>query len=335
MRPDLPQEELFFEAQAPQSWWRRLLDWLMMPLRPVPRAAVPALPLPARRPSTPPEPEDVYLSTQVLQQLADRLALEEVEPLVAHHLMLEVVKSLPQERWSDPVVVFGEAARVLMGWCPVTGPLRIKKGALTVVALVGPTGVGKTTMLAKLASLAAHVDKHSVGLITCDVYRIAAVEQVRAYARLLELPMAVARSREELEEALRAYAHMDLVFVDTAGQSPNELERLLELESLVGGAERMRRLLVLSATTKHSDIHDIIQRFDGVGYDALVINKLDESRSHGVLLNAAVASRRPVAYLGIGQNVPQDLEVASRERIADLLLDLSHHFMTEMEDDSA
>lgn len=275
--------------------------------------------------------EDVpdYLSTPVLQRLADRLAVEEVEPLVAHALLREVCNILPRHHWQDEVEVFAEAAKVVMQWCPVAGPVKLKKGHLTVVALIGPTGVGKSTMLAKLASIAAHKDKLSVGLITSDTHRIAAVEQIRAYARLLELPLAVARSHDEMQEALTAYHNKDVVFVDTAGQSPNESERLKELEELLGGDARIRKYLVMSATTKHSDIKDIIRRFEPIGYEALVINKLDESRTHGVLINAPYASGRPLAYLGVGQNVPQDLEVASRERVADLLLNLSGRFVRE------
>lgn len=269
------------------------------------------------------------LSTPVLVKLADRLAVEEVEPQVALALLREVCHILPRPHWNDEVEVFAEAARVLLQWCPVAGPVKLKKGQLTVVALIGPTGVGKSTMLAKLASIAAHKDKLLVGLITSDTHRIAAVEQIRAYARLLELPLAVARTREEMQEALTAYQNKDVVFVDTAGQSPNEAERLKELEELLGEDARIRRYLVMSATTKHSDIKDIVRRFEPIGYEALIINKLDESRTHGVLINAPYVSGRPLSYLGVGQNVPQDLELASRERVVDLILNLSGRFVRE------
>lgn len=349
MTPDTPAMLDDLEPQPPLSWWQRLKYWLLSSTRPIVlenSLALPAgevadntanstffgshqtLEAAAQTPST-----DNVLATRALEALADRLAVEEVDPLIAHGILLEVTRLLPRNRWDDEVEVFAEAANILMQICPIAGGLKLKKGGQTVVALVGPTGVGKSTMIAKLASIAAHKEGLAVGLITTDTYRIAAVDQMRAYARLLELPIAVARSRDEMQEALTAYAAMDIVFVDTAGQSPNEVDRLKELEVLLAGQTPIRRYLVVSATTKHSDILDILKRFEPVGYDALIINKLDESRTHGVLLNAPQQCKKPLAYLGIGQNVPQDLEVATRERLADLILHLSGRFVISEEDE--
>jgi flagellar biosynthesis protein FlhF len=187
--------------------------------------------------------------------------------------------------------------------------------------------VGKSTTLAKLASLAAYKDHHSVGLITTDTYRVAAVEQLKVYARLLKLPLQVVSNRKEMQTALRAFANRDLVLIDTAGQSPNDRSRLREIEDLLKGGKKIHPYLVLSATTKHSDTKDILRRFEPVGYKKLILTKLDESRSHGILLNAPHWSGCPITYLGVGQDVPGDIEVATRERVADLVLNLTGRFL--------
>lgn len=269
----------------------------------------------------------IHLPSEALRRLAERLALEEIDAGIARALMQEILRELPPERWDQEVEVYSVAAWVLMRWAQVAGPLKIKRGAMTVVALVGPTGVGKSTTLAKLASIAALKEKNAVGLISTDTYRIAAAEQIKAFARLLGLPLAVVRTREEMQAALNEYAQRDVVFVDTAGQSPNDFERLRELEEMLRTGDTIRRHLVLSATTKHSDVQDILTRFDSLEYDGLVITKLDESRSHGILLNAPHWSGRPLTYLGVGQGIPRDVEVASKERVVDLMLNLSGRFL--------
>lgn len=317
-----------------RTLWRRLTDWFHAPSRPVSlgeldeRSSPPGLPRahpsppPAHRPA---EGRPVEI-TDALAALTDRLALEEVEPEVAKKLLEAVIRQLSRKGLEDPVEVFMAAARILMAWCPIEGSLRVQPGVQTVVALVGPTGVGKTTMLARLASIAAHRDKLRVGLMTADTWRIGAVDQLRAYAQLLQLPCEVVKNREGLAATLERFSGFDLVFMDTAGQSPNDLERLQELSDLVGSDQRIHRFLVMSATTKHSDARDVIEQFRPVGYEALILNKLDESRTHGILLNAPLLAGCPLAFLGVGQQVPRDLEVATPERVADLILNLSQRF---------
>jgi len=136
----------------------------------------------------------------------------------------------------------------------------------------------------------------------------------------------VVRTREELAAALATFSDKELVFIDTAGQSPNEPARLQVIRELLGAQSRIHTYLVISATTKHSDIKDLLRRFETLSYEGLIITKLDESRSHGLLLNAPHWSGQPLAYLGVGQEVPRDVEVAAPERIADIVLSLSERF---------
>jgi len=362
MTPEAPSTPPGRPEEARPSWFRRFLGWLMSSARPVSLERRPALrpgqaaagqtevdqretgqavassqeatlviELPTASPSRPAAAQAAHeaplvLATEPLRALAERLTLEELDPVIARSLLLEVLRDVPRERWGSEVEIYAAAAQVLMRWSSITGPLELRPGTFTVVALIGPTGVGKSTTLAKLAAISAHKDHNSVGLISTDTYRIAAAEQIRVYARILGLPLAVVRTREEMQAALQEFAQRDLVFVDTAGQSPNEQLRLQELEELLGSDVQIRRLLVISATTKQSDVNNILRRFEPLRYDGIIVTKLDESRSHGVLINAPYSSGRPLVYLGVGQQVPADIELATRERVADLLLDLSGHF---------
>ncbi len=313
-------------APTSPSWFTRLINWFSAPARPVSLGLPPEEP---ERPSRETAPLVAPVGPQLtgaLRRLADRLNLEEVEPVMARGLVQEVCRILPEAHWGNDKDVAAAAAEVVMRWVSVTGPLKVARGGQTVVALVGPTGVGKSTTLAKLAALSSFKDGRKVGLISTDTYRVAAVEQLSAYARLLELPLIVAEDRDQMREALASYSELELVFIDTAGQGPHDEARLKEVQELLGVEDRIHTHLVISATTKHSDTRDILKRFDPLRYDGLIVTKLDESRSHGILLNAPHWCGRPLAYLGLGQNVPQDIEVATAERVADLVLNLSQKF---------
>src|SRR5262249_33543235 len=151
------------------------------------------------------------------------------------------------------------------------------------VALVGPTGVGKTTTIAKLAANYRLREKKRVGLITVDTYRVAAVEQLRTYADIIDLPMGVVATPREMRGAVQRMKHLDLVLMDTAGRSPHDDIRIQELRSLLAEAEATDVLLVLSATTGTKSLAATAERFADVGTTGLLLTKLDEAMSLGHL----------------------------------------------------
>lgn len=189
-----------------------------------------------------------------------------------------------------------------------------------VLALIGPTGVGKTTTIAKLAARSAIRDKAKVAMITIDTYRIAAVEQLKTYAKIIGVPVEVVQTPEELTRALKKHKAMDRIFIDTIGQSQKDLEQMQELKSFFNHRDEVRINLVLSATTKNKDMMNIIENFGQVPFNAIVFSKIDESNDFGTLYNGLLWTRRPISYLTTGQNVPDDIETGSCERVADLLL---------------
>jgi flagellar biosynthesis protein FlhF len=200
-----------------------------------------------------------------------------------------------------------------------SGPITLTPGKLKTVALIGPTGVGKTTTIAKLAAQFALVENYRVGLLTMDTYRIAAVEQLKTYGQIINIPVRVAYSPNEIMPALEEFADYDLVLIDTAGRSQKHIMQLGELKTLLEKAQ-CEAHLVLAASTKERDLQDQIARFRESGVDRLIFTKLDETRTYGTLFTAAIRSGLPVSYLTTGQKVPEDIEVADSNRIVSFVL---------------
>jgi flagellar biosynthesis protein FlhF len=190
------------------------------------------------------------------------------------------------------------------------------------VALVGPTGVGKTTTIAKLAAHYRLRERLRVGLITVDTYRIAAVEQLRTYADIIDLPMEVVSTPREMRQAVARLADLDLVLMDTAGRCPRDEVRIQELKSMLAEARPDEVHLVLSCVAGAAGLAKNAERFASVGTTALILTKLDEATGLGNLLPLLRTSRLPVSYLTNGQNVPDDIEAAVSDRLARRVLGL-------------
>jgi flagellar biosynthesis protein FlhF len=184
-----------------------------------------------------------------------------------------------------------------------------------VVALVGPTGVGKTTTIAKLAALNVIGGQRRVGLITTDTYRIAAVEQLRTYANILNVPLEVVGQPQEMPGALERLRDRDLILIDTAGRNFRMDVYVQEMKTLLSAAPVDEVHLVLSLTTKPEDMDAVAEAFHTLPVHKLIFTKLDETLSHGAILNLMCKYRLPLSYVTTGQNVPDDLEVADIEKL--------------------
>jgi len=211
-------------------------------------------------------------------------------------------------------------ARILRDQIGVAGPIACRPGRRIIASFVGPTGVGKTTTIAKIAAELAIGQKRRTALVTIDTFRIAAVEQLRIYARIIGIPCLVVNSRKALQSALKRLGRAEAVLIDTAGRSQRNPDRMQALAEVLSLDEEMETHLVLSATTKERDLLDAWRRFTVAGPDRLIFTKIDESASFGGLYNVAKHSGRPLSYLTTGQRVPEDIEVASKERVAELVL---------------
>jgi flagellar biosynthesis protein FlhF len=199
---------------------------------------------------------------------------------------------------------------------------RATRGQNTVLALVGPTGVGKTTTIAKIASLGILERRLRVGLINLDSYKVAAADQLATYAKIMNVPFRSVNNQEELNQAIFDFSSLDLVLIDTTGRSQKDQESLLQLRHMLASIEGLQSALLVSATTKDADLHEVVSRFKIFNPAGLVLSKLDETSVYGCLYNVQKKSALPLLYFTVGQRVPEDIEKASAERVAALVLNL-------------
>ncbi|MFZ5832833.1 MAG: flagellar biosynthesis protein FlhF [Planctomycetota bacterium] len=239
---------------------------------------------------------------------------------LARDLVERVRVQVPAAELGDRMMLQARVARIVEGEIQAAGPIRVTPGRRRLVALVGPTGVGKTTTIAKLAAIYRLKEKRRVGLITVDTYRIAAVEQLRTYADIIDLPMQVVSTPREMREAARRMDDLDLVLLDTAGRSPKDEVKIQELKAFLSEAAADEVHVVLSSVASGRTLEQTAERFTEIGATALLLTKLDEAPSLGHILPLLRHSRLPLSYLTNGQNVPDDIEIASAPRLSRIIL---------------
>ena len=214
----------------------------------------------------------------------------------------------------DPDVASSTSQKDLDEFLIKTYPIRLGNRP-TVVALVGPTGVGKTTTIAKLAANFALFEGKSVGLITIDTYRIAAVEQLKTYSEIINLPIEVVYTAADLKRAFQKLSDKQLILIDTAGRSQKNKQQIRELKHFFNGRPLNETHLVLSANTKLEDLLETADSFKELGVNRLIFTKLDETNSLSNVIEVAERLRIPLSYVTTGQSVPEDIEVATFEVI--------------------
>jgi flagellar biosynthesis protein FlhF len=189
-----------------------------------------------------------------------------------------------------------------------------------IYTFIGPTGVGKTTTLAKLAAQSALNKGMKTAMITLDTFRIAAAAQLEAYARIMGLPMEVAVNDKELNKAIRKYSDYDRIYIDTAGRSPNSDQGNKDILNLFRDNVNVHGYLVLSATTQYKNMLNASERFENLPFHSYIFSKLDETDDLSSMLNFLILKEKPVSYFTTGQQVPEDIEIASKKKMASLLL---------------
>ncbi len=265
-------------------------------------------------------PELFHLYTDLIEaELSEELAREFVEKVR--------VQASP-ESLCDPALAKARVARLIEEDIRVSGPIRVTPGQRRLVALVGPTGVGKTTTIAKLAANFRLREKRRVGLITVDTYRIAAVEQLRTYADIIDLPMRVVSTPREMRQAVDGMQDLDLLLLDTAGRSPRDEVKIQELKSFLTEAQADEVHLVLSSVAGAKTLERTADRFAEVGTTSLILTKLDEATGLGNLIPLFRSSGLPLSYLTNGQNVPDDIAAAERSAVVRTMLGINDGLAT-------
>jgi flagellar biosynthesis protein FlhF len=259
----------------------------------------------------------------MVQMFYDTMLSQEVLPEVAAHILRDL-QDVDEKSQIDVKLliksVYGSIVDILKG--PTL--IDTNKGACQTIVFMGPTGVGKTTSIAKLSSILTLSHGLKIGLITADTYRIAAVEQLKTYADILGLDIRVVYNPDEMEEHLRVLrSRNDIVLVDTAGRSHKNADSIKELKRLLDAIPDSKRYLVLSVTTRYEDLCKIVNIFDQQTDFNLIFTKLDEAETLGSLMNICCLTGKKAAYVTFGQNVPDDLEAIKPDKIAKALLGLA------------
>lgn len=223
-----------------------------------------------------------------------------------------MVEAILPDIYQKLILKFGESEEIT----------KAEEGA-KVIFFMGPTGVGKTTTVAKLASKLSVMQGKKVAMLTTDTYRIAATEQLKTYASILEIPFRIIYTADELLNAYEEYSDYDFILVDTAGHSPNNEQQFLGTKEFVGALEgkcEIDKFLVLSVTTKYKDLIKISDLYSTISKYKLIFTKLDETDCYGSILNIKLHTGAPMSYVTMGQNVPDDLEVFKAQSVVKGLL---------------
>jgi flagellar biosynthetic protein FlhF len=189
-----------------------------------------------------------------------------------------------------------------------------------VVVLVGPTGVGKTTTIAKMAGRLALLEKKKVGLITIDTYRIGAVEQLKTYADIMNIPFKVVLTIKDMEAAIESMNDCDVILIDTTGRSSKNTMQISELRAFVDKVNTENIHLVISCTTKNKDIEVIVNGYKLLNYNSIIVTKLDETSTYGSILNILECADKPISFVTTGQNVPDDIKMMNPKELTNLIL---------------
>ncbi len=255
---------------------------------------------------------------QIFQLLYNNLIKNEVEQEIARDIIAQVEKRSNPRDINDATLVMHSVISSLLG---KSEPINFRTdGKPTVILFVGPTGVGKTTTLAKLAASFMLEENKEIGLITADTYRISAVEQLKTYAEILGIPITVAYSVSEIQNEIDKYSDKDVILIDTAGCSYKDKQKFDELKMLIKTCDADDVFLVLSTTASSRNLKDIVKNYSFIPNYKLIFTKVDETSAYGSILNTKCYSNKNLSYITNGQNVPDDIEIVNVEKLSKNLL---------------
>ncbi len=275
---------------------------------PLPTYGYEAIRKPKKTARPKPKNQEVNLESRQLRQNFAKLLKEKTEPWQtgnkngAKAPLPKAIKRKQVKKWRDE----------LIDQIKVNHLLSHSSGYPDIIALVGPTGVGKTTTAAKLAAWYHLNEDKKVTLLSMDCYRIGATDQLRTYAKIMRLPCEVAVRKEDLPAAIARHQDADLIIIDTAGKSPYDTNHVDELADWFAPVTNVQPLLCLSATTKKEDLSQIVDIYQSLGPHSVILTKLDETRAYAAICQQVAAAKMPVGYLTMGQRVPEDFIVPDK-----------------------
>ena len=258
-----------------------------------------------------------YNFSPEVENLLGRLIENQVREELAHSIAKETDNILRKQQGTNAIEVM---EHLILEYLGKPEPVQTKKFKQKIILFIGPTGVGKTTSLVKLAANFSVKQKKKVGIINTDTYRIAAQEQLKTYADILDIPLHVIYQATEVTEAVESMLDREIIFIDTAGKKPGDEQHRADVKKIIELVEPEDILLCVSASTSFSCIKEIIDTYEFVDQFKLVVTKLDETKYRGMILNLSWYAQKSLAYVTTGQSVPDDIEHVDMESIADQIL---------------
>ena len=262
--------------------------------------------------------EIAHLGDELLDEYI-ALTSAAVSEKFARDLIGRLQKSLSAEELRDRRVIREAIKRAVRENVRCADGIALKPGQCVKVAFLGPTGVGKTTTIAKLMSIYAYRGK-DVGIITCDTQRIAAAEQIKRVAELVHVPVRVCRMPEDAPKILDEFRALDVVLIDTAGRGQRNEPKMKELKAMLEALQPDERHLVIGSNAGRETMTEVLERFCTFEFDKIVLTKLDEAVKSGILLDVLAQVGKELSFITTGQSIPQDIEIADSERLAGIIL---------------
>ena len=255
-----------------------------------------------------------------LQDVLKLLNKNGVNLTLANNIVEDIFTSLSGEELLDEDTIFNKLNNKIKNFLNITGPIKFAQNQTTVVMLIGPTGAGKTTTIAKLAALYKYNYSRKVALVSTDSLRIAAMEQLKSFADIAKIHFVPVYNNSELTDKINALRNYELVLIDTTGLNAKNMKQMVSLKETIRIAKANEIHLTLSLTTKYADITDCIKNFSMIPYDGIILTKLDETEGMGDILNIATDFDKPFSYFTFGQNIPDDVSLASRNELAQIII---------------
>ncbi len=251
----------------------------------------------------------------------------EFDQEMTYTIMKKTIKQLPVSLKINPKKVNDFFKLILRRIIPIKHEVPLRKHQRKITMMVGPTGVGKTTTIAKLAARYAYKlgQNYKVGIVTLDSFRVGAIEQLQAYTNIMRLPLEIVKNPEDLIEALLRLKDCNYIFIDTAGSSQYDVDKIELINEYQKRVNELpiEKILVLPANVKQSDLLEIYTNYSRLNIDYLTFTKLDETRSFGNLISFAHKTKKSITYFSIGQNVPDDLIVSDASFLIDCFMNNS------------
>ncbi len=260
-----------------------------------------------------------------LEKIHEYLTEQEVDISLRSQIMDELLEKwfvFKQQSTDEEVQVWLEEAMLGILEKVENGKPGLQKKYINIV---GPTGVGKTTTLAKVAAETMLKHDKKVAFITTDTYRIAAIDQLKTYAKILNVPIEVAYNLEDFKRAAERFSHYDFVFIDTAGRNFRNPQYVKDLNEIIHFTDEMETYLVLSMTSKQKDMEDIYRQFAAIPIKQVIFTKADETSTFGQIFNFIHTHKLGAAYITDGQNVPDDIEIATSSQLLKMAIEASKY----------